>query len=201
MLSEKRVEQIFGEMDSYILDLIPDPTSLGPQYFRDSIAICRNHLNRVGLVLSEVDRERLGVSSELRKQEATFALEYDDCLANNAQVRALSSIDDRRATVNSLLRAERIQINELRDQQHVLDSVHKLVLFRNRELQATMTALKDQNRVMQGEIRSGSFYGDERAANGLPDADDITAEELAQMISTDSDKLPETADMSGVDAD
>lgn len=195
MLTESRVEDIFRELDSYVFELVEDPTSLGPQYFRDGIAVCRNHLNRVSLILSEIDRDRLAVASELRRKEALFAVDYDNKLANDPVVRALSSIDDRKATVNFQLRDLRVEINELKDRHGVLDAVYKAVLFRNRELQATMTALKDQKRVMQDEIRSGSFYGDERAQP--PVEDEISADDLARLMS--DDEPAGSADEAGVE--
>lgn len=202
MLSEDRVDAIFKEMDSYGIDLIPDPSSLGPQYFRDLIAQCRNHLNRVGLVLTELDRERLTVSSELRRKEASYAIEYDECLANDVRVKALASIDDRKSTAGFILKDARVEINTLKDRLHILDSVHKVVTFRNRELQSTMTAIKDQQKAMQSEIRSGSFYGDERTkttpGTKVVVPDEISADDLAKLMATDDDSEEEPGESAGV---
>jgi hypothetical protein len=180
MLTEDRVDAIFAEMDELVLELVPDPTSLGPGYFRDLIATCRNYLNRSGLVLNELNREKLTVSSALRRLEAAYALASDDLLANDQSVRSLGAIDDRLATVGFLLRERKSEINEHKDRLHTLDSVYKVVNFRTRELHATMTAIKDQSRIMASEIRSGSFYGDERT--GSP-ADEVSEQELADLLS------------------
>jgi hypothetical protein len=191
MLTDERVDAIFKEMDSYVLELVPDPTSLGPQYFRDHIAVCRNYLNRVGLVLNELSRDRLAVSGDLRKQEAAFAMDFDNLLTNEPSIKNLDSIEDRKAAAGFKLRTQRTDINTLKEQMHILDSVHKVVSYRNRELHATMTAIKDQAKLMNAEIRSGSYYGDERTDS--PESrsrgsrsvvvDDISAEELAAMMS------------------
>lgn len=202
MLTEERVDTIFKEMDGYVLELVPDPTSLGPQYFRDHIAVCRNYLNRVGLVLNELNRERLYVSGELRRQEASYSMEFDNLLTNEASVKNLDSIEDRKAAAGFRLRAERLKINELKQLTHVLDSVYKVVSFRNRELHATMTAVKDQSKMMNAEIRSGSFYGDERTGSsdrsekrsgGSIVTDDVSAEELAELMAGPVVELEQTS--------
>ena len=192
MLTEERVDEIFKEMDGYVLELDPDPTALGPQYFRDKIAVCRNYLNAVGLVQSKLNHERLCVSSELRRQEAAYAMDFDSLLTNEPSVKNLDSIEDRKAAAGFRLRSQRSAINELKQQAHVLESVYKVVSFRNRELHATMTAIKDQSKMMNAEIRSGSFYGDERTdrtesererSGGTIVTDDVSAEELAALMS------------------
>jgi hypothetical protein len=205
MLTEERVDAIFKEMDGYVLELVPDPTSLGPQYFRDHIAVCRNFLNRVGLVLNELNRERLLVSGELRRLEALYALDYDNLLTNEPEIKSLDSIEDRKSAVGYRLREQRTAINELKARMHSLDSVYKVVSYRNRELHATMTAIKDQSKLMSAEIRSGGFYGDERTDTAGRDpmrsrsmvTDDVSAEELAQMM---ADPTPE-GEATGVESE
>lgn len=188
MLTPERIDAIFTEMEGYVIDLIPNPTSLGPQYFRDQIAICRNHLNRVSLVASELDRERLSLSSELMRVEALFALEHDNLLANDKRVKSLGNIEDRKATVGYILRDQRIQIHDLKDRLHAVEAVYKVVMLRNRDLTATMTAIKDQKKAMQSEIRSGSFYGDERVPN-FPAEAEVSPEELAKLLSDEEAEI------------
>jgi len=207
MLTDERVDAIFSEMDAYTLELVSDPSSLGPRYFQEVISVCRNYLNRVGLVLTEINREKLEVSSELRKLEAAYALEHDDLLANNERVRFLASVEDRKATVGWMLREQRKKINELKDQMHQLDAVHKVVNYRNKELHATMTAIKDQRRLIQIEVDTGSFYGDERTGERRPKeapgmaVDDLNEEELAAMLDEDSDEEEEPVEGAKPDED
>jgi len=185
-MTPERVDEIFKETDSYVLELASEPGALGPQYFQNIISVCRNYLNKVSLIISEINRERLDVSSELRKLEALYALDYDDKLANDVCVKNLASVDDRKAAVGYALRGQQTEINKLKDQMHALDSVYKVVSHRNRELHATMTAIKDQRRLMQTEVATGAFYGDERtpkSAEGMGLDDDFSEEALANMLS------------------
>jgi len=206
MLTEERTTAIFEEMDSYVLELASEPSMLGPQYFQDIIAKCRGCLNKVSLVLSELNREKLEVSSELRKLEAAYALDYDDLLANDDAVKRLANIDDRKSTVGYLLRSQRQKINELKDRLHSLDAVYKVATHRNRELHATMNAIKDQRRLMVTEISTGAFYGDERVSRkkefkepaGLMAVDDLSDEDLEALLSDGSKDAEEPTKAEGV---
>jgi len=185
-ISEERIDAIFAAMNGYVLELKNDPGALGPQYFQDIIATCRNFQNRVSLVSTEINRDRLTVSGQLRGFEAAYALAYDDLMANDAQVKVLANVEDRKATASYLLRDQKKVINELKDQMHILDSVYKVISHRNRELHATMLAIKDQRRLMQTELATGAFYGDERS-KGQPDSG-MDEAELAALL---ADNTPE----------
>lgn len=191
MLTEERVDAIFKEMDSYVLELAHEPGMLGPQYFQDIIAKCRGYLNKVSLVISELNREKLETSSELRRLEAVYSLEYDNLLANDPHVKQLANIEDRKSTVGFRLRQQRREINELKDRLHAVDSVYKVVTHRNRELHATMNAIKDQRRLMVTELATGAFYGDERIPRHLRPVseptgnmmlDEITEEDISSLL-------------------
>ncbi len=163
MINDTRRDAIFDEMNGYILSL--DPSATGPRYFIDKIAICRNYLNNVSLVLSELQRDKLVTSSELNKLQAVIELEGASILATDVHVQRLANIKDRESMVAHMLRDKRARIDFLKDQIHSIDGIMKHVSLRNRELHATMDAIKNQRRFMQIEVSTGSFYGDER----LPD--------------------------------
>jgi hypothetical protein len=166
MIDDDRINAIFKEMDTYILELANDPSALGPRYFQDNIATCRNYLNRVSLVVTELNREKLLMSGELRKLESAYEMDFDRLLSTDEAVKRLANIDDRKATVNHVLREDRKKIETLRANLKALEAVMRVVTHRNRELHATMNAIKDQRRLMQTEIDTGSFYGDERTRSG-----------------------------------
>jgi hypothetical protein len=160
MINDTRRDAIFEEMNSYILSL--DTNATGPRYFIDKIAICRNYLNNVSLVLSELQREKLVADSELMKLQAIVELESASLLATDEHVRRLSNIKDRESMVTYMLRDRRERIDFLKGQLRTIDGVMKHVSLRNRELHATMDAIKNQRRFMHIEVQTGAFYGDER---------------------------------------
>lgn len=197
MLTDQRIEAIFEEMDKLVIELAADPSCLGPRYFQDLIATCRNYLNRVGLILNELDRERLTTSSEVRRLEASYELEHDELLANDKSIKDLgSSIEDRKAAVGWRLREQRAILTEARSRLRDLNAVHKVVAYRNKELHATMTAIRDQKRLMTAELRSGSFYGDERSYSqpGTDDGLGVSADDLASLMDDDDDQETTTPD-------
>jgi hypothetical protein len=160
MISDERRDAIFEQMNSYVIGL--DTTQTSPRYFIDRIAVCRNYLNSVSLVLSELQRERLIADSELSKLQAIMELESASLLATDEHVKRLSNIKDRESTVLYKLRDKRQRIDFLKGQLRTVDGVMKHVSLRNRELHATMEAIKNQRRFMHIEVQTGAFYGDER---------------------------------------
>ena len=167
MLTDKRIEEIFSQMDGFVLEL-SDPSMVGPVYFIDKIAVCRNYLNAVSLVLSELSREKLVVGGELRKQESLYQMESARLLVTDNNVRMLSNIKDRESMVAHILHNTRERIEELKSHMVAVDAVTKTVSHRSRELHATMDAIKNQRRYLQIEVQTGSFYGDERAIPNTP---------------------------------
>jgi hypothetical protein len=188
-MTPERVNEIFKEMDVYVLELGSDSKDLGPQYFQERISICRNYLNKVSIVVNEINRERLIVSDQLRKFEALYDLDYDAKLVTDDQIKSLSNVEDRKAAVGYSLRDQKSKINDLKAQMHSLDSVYKVVSYRNRELHATMSAIKDQRRLIQIDVSTGAFYGDERiprSTDGMALEGEGFEEDLSKILAGDS---------------
>ena len=134
MIEEARINQIYEETSSYVIDLAKDPASLGPAYIQETMAQCRLYLNKVSLIFTELSHVKMNISAELRAVEAAFQLDYDDKLANDEHVKRLANIEDRKSTVGYMLRDQKKRINTLKDQLHIIDAVYKVVNHRSREL-------------------------------------------------------------------
>ena len=184
----ERIKEVYAELEQYLVQLHPDPRSLGPLYLNDLIAKTRNYLNAVSLVQLEVHREKQHLSRDLRAREAAYQLSFDDLLANDDRVRRLPSIEDRKATVGVFLRDERQAIEGLKAALQDLEFVDKAVRHRHKELTATMSEIKLQRSLIRDEIDTGAMYGDERvsAHERKPAApvfgDDMTEEELERLM-------------------
>lgn len=183
-----RIKSVYAELEQYLVQLHPDPRSLGPLYLNDLIAKTRNYLNAVSRIQLEVHQEKQVLSRNLRAQEAAYQLSFDDMLANDDRVRRLPSIEDRKATVGVFLRDERQTIEALKATLQDLDFVDKAVRHRHKELTATMSEIKLQRSLIRDEIDTGAMYGDERvsAHERRPVApafgDDMTEEELERLM-------------------
>ena len=169
MLTDSDIDAIFEKMDGLVLSLVRDPSTAGPTYFQEIIAECRNYLNEASLVVAKLNREKYLITMDLRAREDVFSLDYDDLLANDERVKSLASVEDRKATANYLLRDQKKEINTLKNRLHAVEAVLKVAVHRNRELNSTMTAIKDQRKLLQTELAAGAFYGDERVPKSKRD--------------------------------
>lgn len=160
-MNQTRIDAIYEQLNGYMIEL-GDPTAFGPRYYIDKIATCRNYLNAVSLVASEVSQQKQITSSVLRREEAAYEVESARLLSTDENVRRMSAIKDRESMVAHILRDRKNRIEQLRDQLLSIDAVSKYVAVRSRELHSTMDAIKNQRRFMQIEVQTGAFYGDER---------------------------------------
>jgi hypothetical protein len=186
MITDERIDKIYTELDKYLVDLLNDPKSLGPSYLQERMATCRNHLNNVSLLFSELSREKTLEAADLRAYEDAYKLEYDELLATDEHIKRLANIEDRKSTVAHTLRETQRKINETKRQVARLEAVLKVVIHRQRELHSTMDILKEQRRLMESDIKTGAMYGDERTGPGRGPVggveDDITADELETLM-------------------
>jgi len=197
----ERIKTIYEELEKYVVQLHPDPRSLGPQYLNDQIATTRNYLNSVSRIQLEVHQEKQYLSREIRAHEAALQVSADDLLANDERVRRLPSIEDRKATVAVFLRSERQVIDNFKALLQDVEFVDKAVKHRHKELTATMSEIKLQRSLIRDEIDTGAMYGDERErGNGnsfgkgrayvSPIADDLSEAELARLLEGNPAEAP-----------
>lgn len=187
-----RIKDIYEELEKYVIQLHPDPRTLGPQYLNDQIATTRNYLNAVSRIQLEVHREKQYLSREIRAHEAALQVSSDDLLANDERVRRLPSIEDRKATVSVFLRAEKQAIENFKATLLDVEFVEKAVKHRHKELTNTMSEIKLQRSLIRDEIDTGAMYGDERTYGSAspgkgrayvnPLGDDLSEEELARLL-------------------
>jgi len=187
-MKPERVEAIYAELDVLVVELAKDPGALGPQYLQDLISKTRGFLNKTSLFLSEVHREHFVLERELVALEAAYEVSSDELLANDHRVTRLPNIDDRKAMINLILRDERIAILKLKTQIRELSFIEKVIKHRHKELDNTMGAVRMQKSLMDTEVRTGAFYGDENEVSrnrggGRPSlGEDIDEDELARLL-------------------
>lgn len=178
----ERVEQIYSALEKYEIELDPDPQTRGPKYLQGVIAMGRNYMNAVSQLLLEVHREKQTLARDLRAREAAFQASFDHMLANDERVRRLPNIEDRKSTCRIYLRDDIQAIEGLKAQIGDVEYVEKAIRHRHRELVSTMNEIKLQKGLIQAEIGTGAFYGDERVA---PDGSSIGTGRGPLGISTD----------------
>lgn len=198
-MTPERVEEIYNELVTLVVELDADPTARGPAYLQDLISKTRGYLNRTSLLVHEVHRERHQLERRLDACETAFQASSDELLADDSRVTRLPNIDDRRAMINLLLRTERAEINDLKRQVKELGFVEKAVKHRHRELDNTVSSIRMQKSLIDTEIRTGAVYGDESdtsrgSAYGPGGVSaDIDEDELARLLDGDPTAPTESA--------
>ena len=160
-----RVKAIYDEISGYEIKLEADPRSLGPLYLQNVISTGRNYLNAVSRIQLEVHREKQNLARSLRAAEVAYKVAFAELLSNNERVKRLPSIEDRKATINVMLREQLSAIAACKAEVQDLEYVEKAIRHRHRELTSTMGEIKLQRSLIRDEIDSGAMYGDERLAD------------------------------------
>ena len=160
-MKQERIETIYDQLGELVVELSRDPVSMGPSYLQDLIARTRGYLNIASNMVHEVHRQKSAIETELDAKEAAFLISSDSLLADDARVTRLPNIEDRKAMINLILRDDRAEILKLKNQVKELGFVDKAIRHRHKELDNTMSAIRMQKALIDSELRTGAFYGDE----------------------------------------
>lgn len=178
-MTPERIQEIYERLEALFIELDPNPSARGPLYLQDLISKTRAYLNETSHYLQEVLKAIHLVNMELDAEEAAYEVHSDELLATDNRVTLLSNIDDRKAMVNVLLSEDRRKIQKLKRMQKNLSHVEKVVRHRHKELENTMSSIRLQRSLVETEIRSGSFYGDEAPTSRNADVSD---DDLAKLL-------------------
>lgn len=195
-MTPERIEEICSALATLVVQLDPDPAARGPKYLQDLISKTRGYLNEVSTYLSEVLRERHRLELQLDAFEGAFSISADELLANDRRVSMLPSIQDRQSMINVLLSKERKEIQNCKREIKNLGYVERAVRHRHKELEGTMSAIRLQRSLVESELRTGAYYGDEsdesrgtwgRRPAGPPAGamDDMDEAELARLMNAE----------------
>lgn len=184
-MDPERVEEVYKELDEYSVELDREAWSLGPKHLHDLISKTRGYINAVTFILQEILKEKQSLDRDKHAKEASFKVEADRLLAEDERVRRCPSIDDRRATLNLILRDRLNEIAELDAALLDLGYVEKAVRHRYNELKATMTDIRAQRSLMRDALDTGSFYGDETETSRKNRTGGRPSDEPSEMIEQD----------------
>jgi hypothetical protein len=188
MLNEKRIEEIYDRLPQLVVALDPDPAGRGAPYLQDLISKVRGYLNEVGIYLQEVLRVRGGLESDLEALKSAFEISSNDLMANEAKVSNLPAVQDRIAMINVILRDEYKAILDKRKEVNDISYVEKAVRHRHRELEHTMSAIRLQRSLLQSDLGTGAFNGDENLKS-RGDTWDNDPDEIAKILAEEEDEI------------
>jgi hypothetical protein len=192
-MEPKRVDEIYDQIGKFSVDLPSDAWALGPKHIHEMISLTRGYINTVSLILQEILQERQNLDRSRHGLEAVFKIESDRLLAEDERVRRQPNIDDRKSTVNLILRDRLTEIQTLEGQLLDLGYVEKAVRHRYNELKSTMSDIRAQRALIRDAIDSGSFYGDETgtsrgSSTGAPSSD-FSEDEINRSMAELNDML------------
>jgi hypothetical protein len=193
-MEPKRVDEIYDQIGKFSVELPADAWSLGPKHIHEMISLTRGYINTVSLILQEILQERQNLDRSRHGLEAVFQIESDRLLAEDDRVRRQPNIDDRKSTVNLILRDRLTEIQTLEGQLLDLGYVEKAVRHRYNELKSTMSDIRAQRALIRDAIDSGSFYGDESgtsrgSSTGAAPNSDFSEDEINRSMAELNDML------------
>lgn len=206
-MEQARVNEIYDHLTTLVVELDSNPAALGPAYLQDLISKVRGYLNQVSVFMQETLRERHELEDDLARKEAAFEIRANGLLTEDARVTRLPNIDDRKAMINVILSDDRAAILDLGVDIRNLTAVEKVVKHRQRELERTMSEIRLQRSLIQSELKTGSFYGDEtedgrEATWGRqPAKDPINQTELDRLMAEADEELVEGVEEADEEAD
>jgi hypothetical protein len=142
---------------------IPDP-----QYINARIGECHSFLEEVERFIIEVSQEISTVQQAFNNSQADYENKKEELLSSDRdEIKQLPSIRDREAKVNTLLKNERIAIKNYENQLTGLNSVQRVILLKNRNLNSANKAIHSQLRIMEAQMKLGTPNASDPAVKGL----------------------------------
>ncbi len=186
MYPPEQVEKIYAEIAGYAIELAEDPASFGPSYLNELTSRCRKYTNAVSRLLMDLAREKGQIKSQFNAAESDFKIKSDQILGTDHTVKCLPNIADRTATINVMLCTERKKLDALRMELLAIEHLDTAIKHVHRELRDVAGEIKNQQRILDTEVRTKSFYGDEyngpRRGAGAVAEPDINTKELDDAV-------------------
>src|SRR5512142_198575 len=187
-MTPERIESIYTELGTLVIELDADPASRGAGYLQDIISKTRGMLNRVSFFLREVHKEIHALTIELDATEAAFQVSSDELLTSDKRVKDLPALEDRKAMINIILKDDRLNIQTLSLQIKELGFVENTIKHHHKYLDNTMSAIRLQKSLVDAELRTGSFYGDEaKASRGHVGVSEAMSEDELNRLMAEAD--------------
>lgn len=163
-MEDERVDEIFTRLEEIDIELDYDPIERGPKFLNNMVASCRNYTTEVQKYMRECQMYMRTVARQLRTAEAQFQLEYNDLMANDpdiVQMRGLSRAD-REALANTKLREQIQEITGLEMSLTDAGHVETVIDSKLRELRDINRDIRLQKRLIEDEIQTGAFWGNDQ---------------------------------------
>ena len=162
-MKEEKVDKIFTRCEEINVELDPNPIQRGPNYLNKMVAECRNHTTEIQEYKREVIQKKLKVERKLNRKKTEHELKFNDLMANDERVVERSSKSDREAKANDILEDLNSEIKELESELTDLKHVESIIESKLRELRDVNRDIRLQKRLIEDEIDTGSFWGQDNS--------------------------------------
>lgn len=152
-VSPESMERMLEEIAEYEVELASDPTlpHLGNRYLQESLASCRQYLNRCQHYLQLTRRYEKNLRSAMRLEEMNIELRTAELLADDDIVRQGPSIEDRKSLATMQLQREHRNVIKLkRAHLNALETV-KIVKLKYDDLNRTNADIKLQRQIVRDD--------------------------------------------------
>lgn len=184
-MDDERVDEIFSRLEEIDIELDYDPIERGPKFLNNMVASCRNYTTEVQKYMRECQMYRRTLERELRTLEAQYEVEYNHLMANDEeiiQMRGLSRAD-REALAKTKLRDRVEEITNLTLNLTDAGHVETVIDSKLRELRDINRDIRLQKRLIEDEIQTGAFWGNDQDHDEKRfDASSVDDEDVSTMF-------------------
>jgi hypothetical protein len=189
----QKITKIYERLATFSLELPRDAASLGPDFLRELISLCRNYLNETAHYMQDVLVEESFLAMRLDGAESAYKIRSSELLANDGRVSSRPNIADRQAVIDNILGTEKQSITQLQSELRGLEYVKTIIRNRQVELNNTMSSIRLQRSLLKDALRTGAFYGDEtdrsRGRGGMDPADELDTVDLQALLASSEAEL------------
>lgn len=187
-ITDEAMSLIYEEMLTMQVHLDDDPLIYGPKRLNSHVATARNYLTRVQEFFQRVHRVQHKLKAALTAAEAAYQAKFMHLLATDPMVRAPRSQKDREAVAYSKMKDEIETKNELEQKVLDADMVIVAIKMKKSELNAVVSALREQQRLCNQELSLGGRWGS-KTPKSEPEIDLKPDPVASALASQDVDEL------------
>ena len=159
VVDSDRIEAVYQSLNKMKVHLDDDPLSYGPKRINSKISECREHLTRCNELFNAVSRDLHLYKRKHRVAETALKMQVRDLMANDPVIRAGRSIADREAMAYIKLSEQSNQVDKYSVVIGDLENVLSVIKANRSDLKDIQSRLRDQIKVCQEELTTGSHWG------------------------------------------
>jgi len=201
------IKKVFDDLPNMRVELVENANSMGPNYLKTQLILCRKYLNEVNQHLQTLKHYMWAVQRDLDATKAMYTTQLDNLIATDDRVRRGTSYKDRVAIANQVLADLVKEIHTLEEQGRELSIVEEVIKVKMKELREVGSDIRTARSLIVDELNLGGQYGSEdrpgKKVNndpgilleGVPPKEQSLLDEKVEI--TPADSIPDKLEDSG----